>query len=215
MQQIIILLQLVLALLSNPSTANDPKVQALASQAINMATVALGQSSQNSSSSISLSVPTSTENPQPIVINVTNPVQPSPQPTTQPQPVQQPTPQNINPPNLGSVSQPVPEPSCVLNGVVADDGYATVTLTWELTGMESSTPGVIYEPTGADGEKTTYSHGAEVNQPGWPSYTSGFNWMFRGVFGKATCFAFFTHSIGGSTSTPNPPPNPNNPGIIY
>lgn len=46
MQQIVVLLQLVLVLLSNPATANDPNVQTLASQAITVATQALAQQQQ-------------------------------------------------------------------------------------------------------------------------------------------------------------------------
>jgi len=83
---IITLLQLVLALLSNPTTANNPQIQALANQAITAATASLNQLSSNSSpissapqqiqqSTRQLPVPTSTASTLPEgTIDTNNPI---------------------------------------------------------------------------------------------------------------------------------------------
>jgi len=134
MNNILTLLQLVLALLSNPLTAQNPQVQALASQAISEATAALAQEQtplQVATSTVSYTVPTSTDNAQPIVINVTNPVVNPPV-----------TPQNN--PVLGSM-QPIPE-TCSFTVRAAGATYdpRMGSFTWTSTNMPDSVHGQFY-----------------------------------------------------------------------
>lgn len=149
MQQILLVLQLVLALLSNPATANDPNVQALAIKAVNLATIELSQAQapiQIATSSISLSVPVSSDNPQPVVITVVNPPQ-----------------VEIGSPDLGSIPIPTPPetpsaPSCSLQFVYSQSQGA------EMYWTPSSTEGELYGTNGEAGGHVLWTSMGAMNR---------------------------------------------------
>jgi hypothetical protein len=96
LQTIVILLQAILGLLSNPATATNPQVQALATQVITeVAQMLATPDVANTTVSIVTSTPA-------IVINVTP---------------------AIGSPDLGAIAPPV-QPSCTLLGTMATDGVS-------------------------------------------------------------------------------------------
>lgn len=205
---ILTLLQLVLALLSNPTTAQNPQVQALAIQAINDAASVLSaqaSSTQVSSSTISLSIPTSTDNPQPIVINVTNP--PCSAGSSIPCTLQPSTPQDNQ--NLG-VAPVAPPSTCnlvgtimSLNGGKTDGSFngATVQLSWDTLGFSGTLDslGIVNGSLVDAGPQGHFIH-VSSNQT---STVYGFEPIYKMTFDSgATCFAFFPDYLNNG-SNPN------------
>lgn len=94
---IVLLLQAVLGLLASPGVAHNSQAQALAQQAVLIATQALEQQTTT----------VGTVNPVPVVYTV-----PSAPTTTVTLPAQQTTTLNIGAPDLGSVQTPPASPSC-------------------------------------------------------------------------------------------------------
>lgn len=181
LQGIITILQFVLALLSNPATAKEPVTQALASQAISMATRALAQAQ----------VPVSTSNPTPVVsFQVPTP--------TNNQPVQSVFPA---PEPLSAQTQPA-SPSCHIVATATGTPANSAILSWTLTGIDPATPGKIAYSNGHNGSKITwYPLGGIVN-PVWLTE------FYKAEFGGATCFTFFRNTtqaenpiVAGEVST--------------
>lgn len=203
LSSIVILLQLVLQLLSQPGASSNPQIQTLASQAITLATQALVQNqapAQVAPPTISYSIPISPDNSQPIVINVTNP------PST-----------GVGGPDLGSVQTPAVEPSCSLieySAIPPGALFPSGSATWTSEGLPNGEKGILSKWGG----QITKDHpelGTIILGSSLPQQGSQDNFQVGALkltFGNVVCYAAYDPSLGVypiGTSTLTLPPNPN------
>ena len=182
LQSLIVILQMVVQLLSNPSTATNPQVQSLAMQVIQETTQVLSMQSTSTSPTGAVQAPVST--PHPTIIYQIVQATPAPTPIPTPTPV-------------------VPTCSLVATVSNASENGGDLSFKWSISGMNASTTGDLYIlKENNHWHKTPLTlNGNFMGQSGLLGLGAGYKW--KAIFGNATCFASFPMDVvpyNGETS---------------
>ncbi len=184
------ILSFIVSLLTNPQAYNMTPQQAVSFSAntVSIVTQALSQPANTPlgtvpTSTVTLNIPTSTDNSQPITLTVNPPVQPVPA---------------IGSPDLNSVVTPPVIPTCTLN-VTQQEKEGPEDFTWTSTGLPTSTIGNLSygDNVGIGGGNTEFrwiNFGNKITQSNgeyvYPINIMGLAqplFLFRLVLGSATC----------------------------